>query len=198
MIGIVDYGAGNLRSVENTLGAIGCGYEMITTAEQLAKASKLILPGVGHYGQIMRSLNGSALRGPLLERIHEGVPFLGICIGMQCLFAGSEEEPAVDGFHLLPGMVQRFTGDLRVPHMGWSQVAPLKDCLLLRGLPESPYFYFAHSYFAPMVEQTAAYCEYGIRYTALIESGNLYGVQFHPEKSGPLGLQVVKNFVELA
>jgi imidazole glycerol-phosphate synthase subunit HisH len=198
MIGIVDYGAGNLRSVENTLDAIGCPYEMITTTQQLAAAPKLILPGVGHYGQIMRSLNGSGLRSQLIARIREGVPFLGICIGMQCLFSGSEEDPSVEGFHLLPGTVKRFEGEMRVPHMGWNQVVPQKDCLLLRGLPESPYFYFAHSYFAPLVEETGAWCEYGIRYSALLESTNLYGVQFHPEKSGPLGLQVVKNFVELA
>ncbi len=198
MIGILDYGAGNLRSVENTLGAIGCPYEMVRTESQLEAADKLILPGVGHYGQIMRSLAGSGLREPLLRRIRQGVPFLGICIGMQSLFTRSEEDEAVEGFHLFPGIVKRFSGDLRVPHMGWNEIVPRKDCLLLRGVTARPYVYFAHSYYAPLIDATGAQCDYGVPYTALLEQENVYGVQFHPEKSGPIGMQVVSNFVELA
>lgn len=198
MIRIVDYGAGNLRSVENTLAAIGCPYEIVHSADEVASATKLILPGVGHYGQIMRSLASSGLREPLIARIRDGVPFLGICIGMQSLFTRSEEDEAVEGFHLFSGIVKRFSSELRVPHMGWNQIVPLKDCLLLRGLPPRPYVYFAHSYYAPLIPATGAQCEYGVPYTALLEEGNVYGVQFHPEKSGPIGMKVVQNFVELA
>lgn len=198
MISIVDYGAGNLRSVENTLTAIGAPYQIVSSAEQLAVSEKLVLPGVGHYGQIMRSLATSGLREPLLERIRQGTPFLGICIGMQSLFTRSEEDEAVDGFHLFPGVVKRFAGEMRVPHMGWNEIVSLKECLLLRGIPPRPYVYFAHSYYAPVIPATGAKCEYGIAYSALIEDRNVYGVQFHPEKSGPVGMQVVRNFVEFA
>lgn len=198
MITIVDYGAGNLRSVENTLTAIGCAYEIVSTVERLEAATKVILPGVGHYGQIMRSLSSSGLREPLLGVIRRGVPFLGICIGMQSLFERSEEDPSVEGFGYFPGVIRRFEEHLRVPHMGWNEIVPRKDCTLLRGIPSKPYVYFAHSYYAPLVEATGAQCEYGIPYTALLEQGNIYGVQFHPEKSGPIGMQVVRNFVELA
>ncbi|MCW5962406.1 MAG: imidazole glycerol phosphate synthase subunit HisH [Bryobacterales bacterium] len=198
MISILDYGAGNLRSVENTLGAIGCPYEIARTEAQIEAAGKIILPGVGHYGQIMRSLVSSGLREPLIARIRQGIPFLGICIGMQSLFTRSEEDEAVEGFHLFPGIVKRFSRDLRVPHMGWNEIVPTKDCLLLRGVAPRPYVYFAHSYYAPIIGATGARCEYGVPYTALLEESNVYGVQFHPEKSGPIGMQVVKNFVEFA
>lgn len=198
MIHIVDYGAGNLRSVENTLGAIGCPYEIVTGAEQLGAATKVILPGVGHYGQIMRSLATSGLGEALLALIRRGTPFLGICIGLQSLFEGSEEDPAVKGLGLFEGVIRRFDGGLRVPHMGWSQISARKDCALLRDISPNPYVYFAHSYYAPVVAATGAICDYGLPYTALLEEGNVYGVQFHPEKSGAIGMHVIRNFVELA
>lgn len=198
MISILNYGAGNLRSVENTLSAIGCPYEIVADVEKLNAATKVILPGVGHYGQIMRSLASSGLREQLIEVIRRGTPFLGICIGMQSLFERSEEDAEVDGFGIFPGVIRRFDDQLRVPHMGWNEISARKDCALLRGITPSPYVYFAHSYYAPLVEATGAECEYGVAYTALLEHKNIYGVQFHPEKSGPIGMQVVRNFVELA
>lgn len=198
MISIVDYGAGNLRSVENTLSAIGCPYEIVTGVEQLSTATKVILPGVGHYGQIMRSLSASGLRDALLTLVGRGIPFLGICIGLQSLFEGSEEDPSVEGLGLFQGVIRRFDDRLRVPHMGWNQITARKECKLLRGIPPNPYVYFAHSYYAPVVEATGAECNYGLPYTALLEEGNVYGVQFHPEKSGSIGMQVINNFVELA
>jgi imidazole glycerol-phosphate synthase subunit HisH len=198
MIAIFDYGAGNLRSVENTLAEIGADYTLVRDASGLDRASKIILPGVGHFGQMLRTLDAMQVRGKFLDRIGAGVPFLGICLGLQALFAGSEEEPGLQGFGIVPGMVRRFPETARVPHMGWNDLVPLRESRLLSGIGPRPYVYFAHSYYAPVVAESAATCSYtDISYTAALESSNLFGVQFHPEKSGPLGLKIVKNFVEM-
>ena len=197
MIAIFDYGAGNLRSVENTLAEIGAEYALARDAAGLAGASKIILPGVGHFGQIMRSLDRMEVRGAFLERIGAGVPFLGICLGLQALFQESEEAPEVRGLGVFEGTVRRFPADARVPHMGWNEVETVRPARLLAGLAPRPYLYFAHSYYAPVVEATAGTCRYGVPYTALLESGNVFGVQFHPEKSGPLGLAIMRRFVEI-
>lgn len=197
MITIVDYGAGNLRSVENTLGAIGSGYTLTRSAEGVANATKIILPGVGHFGQMMRALDELGVRDALLDRINAGVPFLGICLGLQSMFTDSAEAPKQKGFDLFQGRVERFPANARVPHMGWNQLKPVAQSRLLAEIGDKPYVYFAHSYYCPVVAATAATCEYGVPYTAVLEHGNVFGVQFHPEKSGPLGLKIVKNFVEL-
>lgn len=197
MIAILDYGAGNLRSVQNTLTEIGAPYQLVDDAEELRKTTKIILPGVGHYGQLLRSLDAMRVREPLLDRIRAGVPFLGICLGLQALFTDGEEAPEQKGLGLFAGSVRRFPEGARVPHMGWNSLEPIKEGRLLRGLGPKPYVYFAHSYFCPVVDGTAAVCTYEVPYTAVLEHENVYGVQFHPEKSGPLGLRIVKNFVEL-
>jgi imidazole glycerol-phosphate synthase subunit HisH len=197
MISIFDYGAGNLRSVQNTLSEIGASYQLIDDAEGLRTATKIILPGVGHFGQIMRSLDAMRVRETLLDRIQAGVPFLGICLGLQALFAGSEEAPELSGLGIFPERIVRFSNSARVPHMGWNEIEPRPDSRILRNLSPKPYVYFAHSYYAPVIGATAAACTYSVPYTAVLERGNLFGVQFHPEKSGPLGLQIVRNFVEL-
>jgi glutamine amidotransferase len=194
---ILDYGAGNLRSVQNTLSEIGAGYTLVDDAEGLRDAGKIILPGVGHFGQMMRALDAMRVRQPLLERIAAGVPFLGICLGLQALFASSEEAPELAGLGLFPETVRRFGDGARVPHMGWNEVEPRKESLLLKNLGSWPHVYFAHSYYAPVVNATAGTCDYTVPYTAVLEQDNLYGVQFHPEKSGPLGLRIVRNFVDL-
>jgi len=196
MISILDYGAGNLQSVQNTLGAIGAGYELVRGAEALRRATKIILPGVGHFGQMMRALDQMNVREALKDAIRAGVPFLGICLGLQALFTDSEEAPEERGLGILEGRVRRFEGDMRIPHMGWNQLQPCRESRLLRGAGEKPFVYFAHSYYAPVVRQTAAVCEYSIPYTAILEQDNLCGVQFHPEKSGEIGLRIVRNFVE--
>jgi len=194
---IVDYGAGNLRSVENTLAAIGAPYSLTNSAEGIRAAAKIILPGVGHFGQMMRTLDRLDLRRALTERIRQGVPFLGICLGLQGLFEASAEAPEVSGLGLFRGRIERFPASARTPHMGWNELLPTVESRLLRGLRPHPYVYFAHSYYAPVVEATAATCSYEVRYTAVLEQDNIFGVQFHPEKSGPLGLRIVQNFVEL-
>jgi imidazole glycerol phosphate synthase glutamine amidotransferase subunit len=197
MITILDYGAGNLRSVQNTLGAIGAEYTLTRDPAGLLEAEKIILPGVGHFGQMLRTLDEMQVRQPLLDRIRAGVPFLGICLGLQGLFERSDEAPELAGLGVFPGSIRRFPAEARVPHMGWNEIEPKTDSRLLRGVPSPPYVYFAHSYYAPVNEATAASCTYSaVPYTAVLESNNIYGVQFHPEKSGPLGLQIVRNFVE--
>jgi glutamine amidotransferase len=195
VISIFDYGAGNLRSVENTLGAIGAEYELIRDADGLRRASKIILPGVGHFGQMMKALDDLGVRSALTDAIRGQIPFLGICLGLQALFTASEEAPEQAGLGILQGTVKRFQGDMRIPHMGWNQLNPVRSSKLLRDTGESPYVYFAHSYYAPVVAETAATCEYAVPYTAVLEHGNMCGVQFHPEKSGELGLKIVRNFV---
>jgi imidazole glycerol phosphate synthase glutamine amidotransferase subunit len=197
MIAILDYGAGNLRSVENTLAEIGAEYTLVRDAAGLRGAGKIILPGVGHFGQMMRSLDGMNVRDALIERIGAGVPFLGICLGLQELFERSEEAPEACGLGLYAGVVRRFPTDARVPHMGWNQLAASGASRLLAGLDGRAFVYFAHSYYAPRASQTAATCTYSLPYTAVLESGNTFAVQFHPEKSGPAGLRVVRNFVDL-
>jgi imidazole glycerol phosphate synthase glutamine amidotransferase subunit len=196
MIAIFDYGAGNLQSVKNTLDVIGASYELTRDAAGLRRASKIVLPGVGHFGQMMRALDDLDVREALVERIRAGVPFLGICLGLQALFTSSEEAPEERGLGIFQGSVARFKGRERIPHMGWNQITPLRETRLLRGAGESPFLYFAHSYYCPVVSATAATCDYIVPYTAVLEQDNVSGVQFHPEKSGPLGQIVVRNFVD--
>lgn len=196
MIAIVDYGAGNLRSVQNTLDAIGAEYQVLDGPAGLDQATKILLPGVGHYGQMMRALDERSLRIPLVSRASAGVPLLGICIGLQCLFQTSEEAPGAQGLGLFPGTVRRFPVGARVPHMGWNDLTRQSDTPLLSGLEEHPFVYFAHSYYVPVTDGTAATCEYELPYTAVFQKNNVFGVQFHPEKSGATGLQVVRNFIE--
>jgi imidazole glycerol-phosphate synthase subunit HisH len=198
VIAIFDYGAGNLRSVENTLAEIGCDYTLVRDSAGLAQASKIVLPGVGHFGQMLRALDELDVRQTILDRIRAGVPFLGICLGFQGLFERSEEAPEMQGLGLYAGEVKRFPADARVPHMGWNELEPRRESRIVRNLPARPYVYFAHSYYVPENEElAAATCTYGLTYTAVLEKDNVFGVQFHPEKSGPVGLQIVKNFVEL-
>lgn len=197
MIAVLDYGAGNLRSVENTLAEIGATYTLVRDSDGLIQASKILLPGVGHFGQMMRALDRMQVRAVLAERIRAGVPFLGICLGLQALFEESEEAPEERGLGIFKGTVRRFPASARVPHMGWNTLEMLAPSRMLAGLSGRPYVYFAHSYYVPETTMTAARALYAEPYTAVLESGSIFGVQFHPEKSGPVGLQIVRNFVEL-
>jgi imidazole glycerol phosphate synthase glutamine amidotransferase subunit len=194
---IVDYGAGNIRSVQNTLDELGARYIVTNNPAQVRTAAKLILPGVGHFGQMMRAIDQLHLRDVLIEGIREGVPFLGICVGLQCLFEASEESPDNQGLGIFPGTVKRFVGDARIPHMGWNELRRSKPSRLLNGLEDGAFTYFAHSYYAPVSDATAATCTYIQPYSAILEQENVHAVQFHPEKSGPVGLHVVGNFLRI-
>ncbi len=195
MITILDYGAGNLRSVQNTLAELGCEYTLVRDAAGLQSASRILLPGVGHFGQMMGALEGLGLRPTIVERIAAGVPFLGICLGLQALFESSEEAPDAPGLGIFPGRVLRFPLGARVPHMGWNELQTAARSKLVRDLPGAPYVYFAHSFYVPEDSRAAATCTYEVPFTAVLEAGNVFGVQFHPEKSGPVGLRIVRNFL---
>lgn len=199
MIAIFDYGAGNLRSVENTLDAIGARYEIVNDPDGLRRAEKIILPGVGHFGQLLRALDSLGVRATFRERIEAGVPFLGICLGLQALFESSEEAPELQGLGVYPGRVVRFPTNLTVPQMGWNKLQPRDSPPLLDGIGDQPYVYFANSYYVPAAtagERAAAICDYeGVKLTAALESDNVCGVQFHPEKSSVVGQRIVRNFL---
>jgi imidazole glycerol phosphate synthase glutamine amidotransferase subunit len=195
MIAVIDYGAGNLRSVANALDAAAVTYALAATPESLANASQIILPGVGHFGQMMRALDDLNLRGILIDKIEAGVPFLGICLGMQALFEGSDEAPEVKGLGIFPGRSARFPNSVRVPHMGWNQVSRQQSSKLMAMFQEDPWFYFAHSFYVPQNDATAAVCEYALPYSAAIERENIFGVQFHPEKSADSGQLLLKGFL---
>lgn len=197
MIAILDYGAGNLRSVQNTLDAIGAQYTLVRDSAGLASASKIILPGVGHFGQLMRSLDDLGVRAALIDRISAGVPFLGICLGLQALFQRSSEAADVTGLGIFAGDIERFPEDARVPHMGWNTLDFTRQARLLNGIEPESHVYFAHSYYAPVCEGTAATTTYTLPYTSALEHGNIFGVQFHPEKSGPIGMKIVQNFIQI-
>jgi len=199
MIAIIDYGAGNLRSVANTLDLMAAAYRFVSRPEELKGASRIILPGVGHFGQLMRALDRLDLRTALQDRIQAGTLFLGICLGFQALLQGSEEAPGELGLGLLAGRAERFPQATRVPHMGWNRLGWTRAAPsnLFRRAGAEPYVYFAHSYYVPIVPAASASCTYAVTFTAAFEAGSLHGVQFHPEKSGPVGLQIIRNFVEL-
>ena len=196
MIAIVDYGMGNLRSVEKAIARTGTAVLVTSDARQILDADGVVLPGVGAFGACMENLASRELVEPVCAAVRSGKPFLGICLGLQALFTSSEEAPGERGLGIYPGEVRRFQGDVRIPHMGWNQLEPRRETRLLQKAGKKPFVYFAHSYYCPVVAQTAATCDYTVPYTAVLENQNVYGVQFHPEKSGAIGLQIVRNFVE--
>ena len=197
MIAIIDYKAGNLASVKKALERLGAEALVTDDPRLVREADKLILPGVGHFAATAE-LNRRGLRGAIQERIAAGKPFLGICVGMQWMLTGSSEAPDVPGMGTIPASCERFAAKgLKVPHVGWNQIAKVRNSWLLNGIESGSFVYYSHSYCAPVTADTVAVTEYGGPYSAVIESGKLFGVQFHPEKSGPVGLRLLKNFVEL-
>ena len=197
MIAIIDYKAGNLTSVKKGFEHI-CAETVITAdPEIVAAAEKIVLPGVGHFAAT-EALDASGLRDAVISRIEHGVPFLGICVGMQWMLASSEEAPDVRGLGLWPGECSRFPAGVKSPHVGWNSLEIRKGTSrLLAGVTNGAFVYFTHSYRVPLLAATAAECEYGGGFSAAVEQDNLFGVQFHPEKSGTVGLKILENFVRL-
>ena len=198
---LVDYGAGNVPSVERALQRLGAESQRASTADRIRNAEALLLPGVGHFGTLIRALDERRLRAPLLESLRRGVPFLGICLGLQALYDSSEEAPALRGLQLLHGQILALPADVKLPHMGWNQVRTRRRSRLLEGIAPDAYFYFAHSYAAIAAEEDAdivATCTHGTAFTAVLERQNIYAVQFHPEKSGAAGARLLQNFLRLA
>lgn len=196
---LLDYGAGNVASVERALQRLGAASQRSNSAESLGNAEAIILPGVGHYGALVRALDQQNLRAALVDALHRGVPFLGICLGLQALFKSSEEAPELQGLHVLPGRVCALPASVKLPHMGWNQLARKKDSRLLAGIAPDSFFYFAHSFAVIDCDLAAcASCTHGAEFAAVIEHNNIFAVQFHPEKSGDAGAQLLKNFLRLA
>lgn len=196
MIAIVDYGAGNLHSVKKAFDHLGAEAVVTDQPGTVVAATKIVLPGVGHFSSL-QALNTSGLDEALLQSASAGKPFLGICLGMQWLFEGSEECLEVAGAGIFPGKCRQFPWSVKSPHVGWNSLAVQEGSRLLRGIAQDSFVYYTHSFHAPVVTETAAASEYGLRFTGAVERGNIFGVQFHPEKSGDVGLSILKNFCEV-
>lgn len=188
MTAVVDYGAGNLRSVVNALDRIGAACMVTSDPRVVAESDRVILPGVGHFGQMMASLSRLSLIGPLRVTATDGRPFLGICLGMQALYSSSDEAPGVEGLAVFHGRVARIEEGVTTPHMGWNDVASEEPVV------PPGWYTFANGYFAPVGPETVATCDYFGARSAAVRIGNAIGVQFHPEKSGALGLRLLENF----
>jgi imidazole glycerol-phosphate synthase subunit HisH len=200
MIALIDYNMGNLRSVSNALDAVGANYEIIDNGSKLSGFEKIILPGVGNFGDGMEHLEARGFVQPIKDAIAADIPFLGVCVGLQMLFDSSEEAPNAKGLGIIKGSIIRFPAGIeKVPHMGWNNVTFKTAHPLLEGVPSDTYFYFVHSYHADAADQNEVIgeCEYIRKFPAIVGRGNLFATQFHPEKSQAPGLQIYKNFVGL-
>ena len=196
MIAIVDYGAGNLVSVKKALDWLEQECAITSDPEKVAAAKKIVLPGVGHFASTA-ALARSGLRDAISAAIDRGIPFLGICVGMQWMFQRSQESPQTAGLGVLDGECEHFPTSVKSPHVGWNQLEVDPSSRLLCGVPSGSFVYFTHSFRAPMSVTTVACCEYGGRFSAAVERDHLFGVQFHPEKSGEIGLRMLGNFCAL-
>ncbi len=209
MIALIDYDAGNVGSVLKAIQFLGYPAQPVDRPELLSTADKIILPGQGHFAAMMKALNERRLLEPLHRIVRGEKPFLGICLGLQALYESSEEAPDAVGLGILPGRVKRFEGVFKVPHVGWSQLEIRREDGLLRGVAKDSFVYYCHSYYGPITPESVAVAEYGQTFAAAVEIGSpdservdrglkrVWAVQFHPEKSGEVGLKVLKNFLEL-
>lgn len=198
MVAIIDYGAGNLHSVKNALDHLGAGSVITSDREQILAADRVILPGVGAFGDAMRSLNENGLADVVRSAADGSKPFLGICLGLQLLFESSEESPGAEGLGIFKGSVVRIPDrGLKIPHMGWNNISlPKKSAILPKG---EPFVYFVHSYYIRPEDESeiSAYTEYGGRLAVAVERGMVFATQFHPEKSGEVGMEILKRFLEV-
>ena len=201
MIAIIDYDAGNIKSVEKALEYLGQETVVTNDSKLIKSADKVVLPGVGSFGDAMERLNKYGLTDTIREVADMGKPFLGICLGLQLLFDSSEESPGVEGLGILPGKIIRFPEDkgFKIPQIGWNNLEINPKARLFKGLPENPYVYFVHSYYlkAKNPDDVAASTFYSTQIHASVERGNVFACQFHPEKSSEVGLKILKNFIDL-
>jgi glutamine amidotransferase len=195
-VAIIDYGVGNLRSVEKAFAATGCTAVVSADENLLRQAGRLVLPGVGAFGACMRALTDRGLDQLVRERISAGTPLLGVCVGMQMLFEESEEFGPTPGLGLMRGRVRRFADDLLSPQVGWNQIRQTRSHPLFEGIPDAAFFYFVHSYYCEPAkdEVIVGETDYGVAYASVVAHQNLCGVQFHPEKSQAAGLRLLSNF----
>ena len=203
MIAVIDYGAGNLQSVVKALRFIGCDCMITNNKQELLSANGAILPGVGSFGDAMDCMNRSGAADGVLSFVKTGKPLLGICLGLQLLFDSSEESPNARGLGLLKGSIRKIPdadGTLKIPHMGWNSLELCRRDGIFQGLPDNPYVYFVHSYYLTAEDESivSAKTQYGTSIDAAVAFENIYATQFHPEKSGKLGLQILRNFAAIA
>lgn len=201
MIAIIDYDAGNIKSVEKALQYLGEEAVITRDREEILNSDKVILPGVGAFGDAMEKLHQYGLVDTIQEVVDRRIPFLGICLGLQLMFESSDEAPGVEGLGLLPGKILRIPkkGDMKIPHMGWNDIKIKEGAKLFAGLEDHPYVYFVHSYYLQADDPSivAATTEYGVTIHASVEKDNIFACQFHPEKSSTVGLQILNNFIAL-
>ena len=201
MIAIIDYGAGNLHSVKNALDFLGADNIVTGNKEEILSAGKVILPGVGAFGDAMKCLEERGLVETVKAVAENGKPFLGICLGLHLLFEESEESPNVKGLGIFKGKIVKIPDNrsLKIPHMGWNNIRITKDSKILKNIGNEPYVYFVHSYYVEAEDESvvSAYTEYGQRLDIAVEQGNVFATQFHPEKSGDTGMEILKNFIAL-
>lgn len=198
-VAIIDYGVGNLRSVEKAFAATGCDAVVSSDEGALREAQRLVLPGVGAFGACMKALVQHGFDQLVLERVAEGTPLLGVCVGMQMLFEESEEFGPNTGLALLPGRVRRFPDDVVAPQVGWNQIKQLESHPLFEGIEDEAFFYFVHSFYCEPAESDVAVgeTEYRVKYASVVARKNICGVQFHPEKSQAVGLRLLQNFAKM-
>ncbi len=201
MTSIIDYGAGNIQSVKNALEALGESAIITCDRHQILNADRVILPGVGAFGAAMTQINRRGLADTIRDAVQSGIPFLGICLGLQVLFDSSEESPGVPGLSLLPGAIVKIPDGpgVKIPHIGWNSLAFLKDCPLFSGIKNGEYVYFVHSFYLRAAQRAdvAATADYGVTMDVAVSRDNLFATQFHPEKSGAAGLKMLRNFIGL-
>lgn len=201
MIAVIDYDAGNIKSVEKALHFLGEDVKVTGDAQEILRADKVILPGVGAFGDAMKNIKDRGLESVIHEVAERGTPFLGICLGLQLLFECSDEAPGIEGLGILKGKILRIPDreGLKIPHMGWNSLHLENNGRLFRGIEEQSYVYFVHSYYLQAEEEqiVKASAEYGVHIHASVEKGNVFACQFHPEKSSDVGMKILKNFVDL-
>lgn len=201
MIAIIDYGAGNLQSVKKALDFIGAESVITDNPEVINACDKILLPGVGSFGDAMNSMTEKGLVETVKQNALSGKPFLGICLGLQLLFEESEESPGVKGLGIFKGKIKKFPSDMRlkIPHIGWNSLSIKQNDTIFKGIPENSYVYFVHSYYLHAEDETdiATVTNYGINFHSAVGKDNIFATQFHPEKSGDVGLQILKNFASM-